>query len=63
MRNNTARLEAQKREIGELLWLHYYNQVLFERGVISEDERNRMSNRINARSVGRRGGGQGAALP
>ena len=50
MGNGTTGTEAQKREIGETLWLHYYNQALFERGMISEDERNRMSNRINARS-------------
>ena len=53
MGNGTAGTEAQKREIGETLWLHYYNRVLFDKGVISEDERNRMSNRINARNGGR----------
>ena len=48
--NGMTHMEAQKRAVGEMLWLHYYNQVLFERGVISEDERNRMINRIDARA-------------
>lgn len=50
MSNGMTHMEAQKRAVGEMLWLHYYNQVLFERGVISEDERNRMINRIDARA-------------
>ena len=41
--------EAGKKRLGEQLWLHYYNRVLFEKGMISEEERNRMSNRIDAR--------------
>lgn len=40
----------QKKTIAEQIWLQYYNQVLFERGVITEEERNRMANRINARN-------------
>ena len=54
---------ARKKQIGEQLWLHYYNRVLFERGIITEDERNRMANRIDARSAaqdGRRDAGASA---
>ena len=40
----------QKRTIAEQIWLQYYNQVLFERGMITEEEHNRMANRINARN-------------
>lgn len=39
----------QKRIIGEQIWLHYYNRTLFEAGLITEQEKNRMANRINAR--------------
>ena len=39
----------QKKAIGEQLWLHYYNQTLFEAGLITEQEKNRMTNRINGR--------------
>ena len=38
-----------KRQAMEKAWLHYYNQVLFEKGLITEQERNRMTNRINSR--------------
>lgn len=41
--------EAQRKAVAERIWLHYYNRVLFEKGVISEEERNRMSSRIDAR--------------
>ena len=40
--------EARKQVVAEQLWLHYYNRVLYDKGVISEDERNRMANRIDA---------------
>ena len=35
-------------EDAEQLWLSYYNQVLFEAGLITETERNRMKNKISA---------------
>ena len=40
----------QKKTIAEQIWLHYYNKLLFEKGIITEEERNRMTNRINARN-------------
>lgn len=40
--------EQAKKALAEQLWLHYYNQVLFEAGLISEAERDRMKNRISA---------------
>ena len=36
------------KELAEQLWLSYYNQVLFEAGLITEAERNRMKNKISA---------------
>lgn len=41
--------EQKRRSAAEQLWLHYYNQTLFDKGLITEAERNRMTNRINAR--------------
>ncbi|MBR3503315.1 MAG: hypothetical protein IKO07_03610 [Clostridia bacterium] len=41
--------EQKKRLLAEQLWLHYYNQVLFDKGLISEQERNSMTIRINHR--------------
>lgn len=38
----------RKRTAAEKLWLHYYNETLFIRGIISEEERNRMSGSIEA---------------
>ena len=39
--------ERAKKELAEQLWLSYYNQVLFEAGLITETERNRMKNKIS----------------
>ena len=43
-------LELQKKQMAEQLWLGYFNQTLYEKGLITESERNRMSNRIASRS-------------
>ena len=37
-----------KEIVASRTWLHYYNQVLFERGLITERERNKMALKINA---------------
>ncbi len=37
----------------EQLWLQYFNDTLFSRGLISEDTRNRMSAQIKARARAR----------
>ncbi len=36
----------------ETLWLRYYNDTLFTKGVITEDERNKMSILIKKRAAG-----------
>ena len=41
--------EKQKRYIAETYWLLYYNQTLFEQGLITEKERSRMEDRIRGR--------------
>ena len=51
MKVNTLRAELQKQYMIEQFWLLYYNQVLFEHGLITEQERNRMANRINNRKI------------
>lgn len=38
---------SEKRQIAENLWLHYYNDCLYDAGLISEDERNKMKHQIN----------------
>ena len=43
--------EQKKKHAVEQIWLHYYNQTLFEKGLITETERNRMSNLINASAL------------
>ena len=44
-------IEQQKKVLVEEAWLKYYNQVLFEKGVITELERNLMINMIDARTT------------
>ena len=37
----------KKRELGSRLWLDYYNRTLYEKGLITEHERSRMSLKIS----------------
>ncbi len=37
----------KKQELGSRLWLDYYNRVLYEKGLITEQERNRMTLKID----------------
>lgn len=32
------------------MWLNYFNQTLYEQGIITESERNRVKNMISARN-------------
>lgn len=55
MSDKAMSCEIKKRDAAEMLWLHFYNNILFEKGLITEKERNRMHNLINERShCGRR---------
>ena len=47
----TIHPELQKKAIIEEAWLKYYNQVLFEKGMITERERNLMIHKIDARTA------------
>jgi hypothetical protein len=41
--------EAEKRQVAEKIWLHYFNQELHRRNLISESERNKMAAKIESR--------------
>ena len=49
--SKAATPEQQKKTFVEEAWLKYYNQVLFEKGMITERERNLMINKIDARTT------------
>ena len=40
-----------EKSVAEELWLMYFNNYLYERGLITEDERNRMVAKIAARKT------------
>lgn len=42
---------VQKKQEAAKLWLSYYNRVLFEKGIITEQERNRMALKIDRRQT------------
>ena len=50
---NPPMSEKQKQSILEKLWLTYYNDTLLEKGVITEDEHNKMRVKIKTRSMER----------
>lgn len=41
-----ALADNSRRLLQEKVWLHYFNTVLFEKGVITENERNKMALKI-----------------
>ena len=41
--------EQKRIAMTEKLWLNYFNQTLFEKGYITEAERNRLKNMIESR--------------
>ena len=47
MTKNTA--ASQKQVMAEQAWLNYFNKVLFEKGLITERERNKMVLKIDQR--------------
>lgn len=42
--------EQKKQSVLEKLWLTYYNDTLYEKGLINEEERNKMRIRIKNRA-------------
>lgn len=51
---NFALSEQQKIEIAERLWLLYFNRCLYEKGILTEAERNRMIAKIENRKLSSR---------
>ncbi len=43
--------QQQKKSLAEQLWLHYFNTTLCEKGLITEAQRNRISNMIGTRNM------------
>jgi hypothetical protein len=52
-RTSTSISDQKAQRVLEGLWLSYYNDTLFAKGVITESERNQMRIKIKARSAGR----------
>jgi hypothetical protein len=40
--------EQRRKETAAKIWLSYYNKVLYEKGAITERERNRMALKIDS---------------
>lgn len=40
--------EQLRKETASRVWLSYYNRVLYEKGIITERERNKMELKINS---------------
>lgn len=47
----TKSYKESKQDVIDRLWLIYFNDTLYEKGLISETDRNRMRIRINNRSL------------
>lgn len=47
---NAPMLVQKKGSISDEVWLHFFNQYLFEHGLISGTERNKMAVKINCMS-------------
>ena len=41
--------ETEKRQVAENIWLHYFNQELHKRSIITTLERNKMALKIDSR--------------
>ncbi len=39
--------EEQRKRMAQWIWLDYYNELLFQKGIITEDARNRMKVKID----------------
>lgn len=44
--------EQQRRAVIEKMWLNFYNQTLFEKGLINEKQYKKMITKINTRNKG-----------
>lgn len=41
--------EQQRKQLAEEMWLYFFNQTLFEQGIITESKRNQMVHLITSR--------------
>lgn len=41
--------EEQRRRMAEAAWLNYFNNVLYEQNMITEQQRNQLTNKIASR--------------
>ena len=48
---NDVPRESKTQSVYESLWLTYYNDTLYAKGIITEEERNKMRAKINARAA------------
>ncbi len=49
--NDRMKVQTEpEQDVIDRLWLQYFNDTLYARGLISETERNQMHSRINART-------------
>ena len=46
---NRMSMAQQKTYIAEQIWLHYYNDYLFGKGIITEEARNKLGFKIDSR--------------
>jgi len=51
MKNQNRRRMQNRQTVCEQLWLTYYNDALYAKGLITEDQRNKMRVRIKTRSA------------
>jgi len=47
--NKSFSTQQEKRSLAEKLWLAYFNAYLYEQGMITESQRNRMLSKIDNR--------------
>ena len=50
LEKNTSN-EEQRISLNERLWLAYFNQYLYENGMLSESQRNKLKNKIDSRKL------------
>ena len=55
MAENVREKQEQKRLTAEKLWLNYFNQTLYEKGFLTEGQRNRLKLIIDSRRPSAKG--------
>ena len=55
MTENVRTKQEQKKLMAEKLWLNYFNQTLYEKGFLTEGQRNRLKLIIDSRKPSAKG--------